>query len=162
MSHHLLPFGQTLFETRCCSESWLFFALWKKNPKPKQFQDWVSDALWSLWLNSEVGSGRIWEMMSSCAVLGPVLLFSWVTAVPDSVDKQTTVEKALNCLRLFWEVFSVWFFFFILRFWCCLCAAPDVIIRYHTAGTAQSQRCLKFLQLQPWVIKPVDAFMIKH
>lgn len=111
MSHHLLPFGQTLFETRCCSESWLFFALWKKNPKPKQFQDWVSDALWSLWLNSEVGSGRIWEMMSSCAVLGPVLLFSWVTAVPDSVDKQTTVEKALNCLRLFWEVFFGLVFF---------------------------------------------------
>lgn len=110
MSHHLLPFGQTLFETRCCSGSWLFFALWKKKPKPKQFQDWVSDALWSLWLNSEVGSGRIWEMMSSCAVLGPVLLFSWVTAVPDSMDKQTTVEKVLNCLRLFWKVFLVCFF----------------------------------------------------
>lgn len=84
--------------------------------------------------------------MSSCVVLGPL---QW-TAVPDSTGKQTAVEKALNSFRLFWGFFGLFLVFFLHfeSLLLSLCAAPDVSLKYHISETAQSQKCLKFLQLQ--------------
>ena len=74
-----------------------FPLLWKKG-----LQGWVSSgALWSLWLEREAGSGQSWERAFSFPVrVAGVCIFPEWTAVPDSLDKWVTLEKAHHALNL--------------------------------------------------------------